>query len=360
MSLVVTFACAAAAVWLLSFPVVRWLCSRQVLDRPNERSSHAVPTPRGGGLAVICVIIPALLGLHLWWKELFPLLLAVCMVMLAAISFVDDLRPLKASVRFSIHLAAAVLLICGLLYRRSGGWAIGGNGAMDGSEMLAALFFCVYLVGYTNAFNFMDGINGISGMQAFMSGTGVTVLALLVDGSRLQPVAVAGALVAGAAVGFLPHNFPKARVFMGDVGSVPIGFVTAALWVVLTLKAGLWLVVPMVLIHLNYIFDTGITLVRRVFRGEKWYLPHREHFYQRLVRSGKTHTCVTLWEATLQLLTMGATVGYIRSGTPSRIALASIVILMWLGFFTWAEVRFRASQTQEAGLPKNLAPGTRS
>jgi UDP-N-acetylmuramyl pentapeptide phosphotransferase/UDP-N-acetylglucosamine-1-phosphate transferase len=163
-------------------------------------------------------------------------------------------------------------------------------------------------VGYTNAFNFMDGINGISGMQAIISGSGVAIMAVLVDQAELHSIALAAALVAGSAVGFLPHNFPRARVFMGDVGSVPIGFVTAGLGVVFAFKAGFWLLLPLVLLHSNYILDTSITLLRRIARGEKWYLPHREHFYQRLIRSGFSHSFVTFSEGCLQLATMGGAI----------------------------------------------------
>lgn len=370
MNLMVTFLAGAGATWLLSFPIVRWLRARQVLDRPNERSSHAVPTPRGGGLAVMGVLVPGLIVLYAHSGELFAVLLALCAAMLAAISFLDDMRPLRASTRFVIHFVAALLLLGGLAWGGGGeNIAIGADAGMTPGEgngtgwMARGVILCLYLlylVGYTNAFNFMDGINGISGTQAFISGTGVAVLAMRLKGMELQPVALAGALVAGTAVGFLPHNFPRARVFMGDVGSVPLGFVTAGLGLVLVLQVGTWLIVPVCLLHANYILDTGITLARRVWRGEKWYEPHREHFYQRLIRSGKSHTSVTSWEGGLQLITLCAAAIYLETGSGGGIGIVAGVLLMWGGFFGWAEARFRSTREQSPDLTSKLASGAAS
>jgi UDP-N-acetylmuramyl pentapeptide phosphotransferase/UDP-N-acetylglucosamine-1-phosphate transferase len=345
MSLSFAFFGAALAVWFLAFPVIRWLRSRQVLDRPNERSSHVVPTPRGGGLALVLVLIPGFIILYLTSREPFALLLAVGSVLLAGISFLDDLRPLRPAIRFSIHLAAALLLVAGMAFWNPGREvaSVAFQGGLVIPGWLIGSLLCLYLVGYTNAFNFMDGINGISGMQAIISGSGVAIMAVLVDQAELHSIALAAALVAGSAVGFLPHNFPRARVFMGDVGSVPIGFVTAGLGVVFAFKAGFWLLLPLVLLHSNYILDTSITLLRRIARGEKWYLPHREHFYQRLIRSGFSHSFVTFSEGCLQLATMGGAIACLYL-TPSLQALvAAGVILLWLSFFAWAELRFRDS-----------------
>ena len=327
--------------WQLSFPIIRFLRARQVLDRPNERSSHAVPTPRGGGLALVCVLIPALLVLYWLTVEPFALLLAVCALILAGISFVDDLRPIPPGIRFSIHLAAALIHLVGL--------ALSENRAVPGFSsggLLLAILFCLYLVGYSNAFNFMDGINGIAGSQAVISGMGIALIALVTGSAELRIPALAGALVAGAALGFLPHNFPRAKVFMGDVGSVPLGFLSAGLGVVVAVKGGLGLIVPVVLLQANFILDTCITLVRRLLRGDKWYLPHREHFYQRLVRSGKSHTFVTGCEVLLQLITLGLALTYLNSTLTMRILIVAAVLLLWLGFFAWAELRFRASHSE--------------
>jgi UDP-N-acetylmuramyl pentapeptide phosphotransferase/UDP-N-acetylglucosamine-1-phosphate transferase len=161
-------------------------------------------------------------------------------------------------------------------------------------------------------------------------------------------------VVAGAALGFLPHNFPSARMFMGDVGSAPLGFLLAALVLWQAEAAGWWLLVPLGLLHANFVFDTGITLVRRIFRSERWYEAHREHFYQRFVRAGKTHPWVTLGEAGLQILVIGLLVLYLRASVEARILLAVVVLAIWMAYFCWAEVlfwRFASRQRTPAALP---------
>lgn len=209
--------------------------------------------------------------------------------------------------------------------------------------MLAfAIFFAAiavtFLAGYTNAFNFMDGINGISGFQAGITGAVTGLLTGLALGDWSHPVVWVAFLIAGSAFGFLPHNFPRARMFMGDVSSAPLGFLLAAVTLWAAAVVGWWMLIPLALLHANYVFDTGITLLRRVLRGESWHSAHREHFYQRLVRSGKSHSHTTGWEAGLQVV-----VAYFFSSVPLRLAFVGLVTLIWLGFFAYCEKRFRAA-----------------
>jgi UDP-N-acetylmuramyl pentapeptide phosphotransferase/UDP-N-acetylglucosamine-1-phosphate transferase len=157
-----------------------------------------------------------------------------------------------------------------------------------------------------------------------------------------------GLATAGAALGFLPYNFPKARMFMGDVGSAPLGFLLGYLVIWLANSAGAWLFIPLALLHANFVFDTLITLVRRVARGDKWHQAHREHFYQRLVRSGKSHAFVTGWEMGLQGLVLGLMVVYLHAGESLRAALIGVVILLWLGFFAYCEIAFHRHNREQA------------
>ena len=223
--------------------------------------------------------------------------------------------------------------------------------------VIAGLAFV--FAGYANAFNFMDGINGIAAGQAVVTGIGTALLGgLALEGFPNAPVLLS-LVVAGAAAGFLPHNFPKARMFMGDVGSAPLGFLLAALAVWLAKIAGWWLIVPIALLHANFVLDTGITLGRRIFRGERWYEAHREHFYQRLVRTGKGHTLVTLLEMGLQCVVLGLLTLYIFSGASARLILAVVVITIWLSFFAWAEIcfsMFLAEQGQTAPVKLPTVP----
>jgi UDP-N-acetylmuramyl pentapeptide phosphotransferase/UDP-N-acetylglucosamine-1-phosphate transferase len=346
-TLAITFAAGCFATWLLCFPIVSSLRKRRVLDRPNERSSHSSPTPRGGGIAIVLVLVAGLLILATFCETRPSSLLAACTLILAAISFLDDFRPLAPSLRFLIHVAAAALLVFGLGWGSSIRlWSHGSDdfgGKALGVTLLVLL--CLYLVGYANAFNFMDGINGLAAGQAAVSGLGVAALTVIIGVEPLCSLGCAGALLAGVAFGFIPHNFPRARVFMGDVGSVPLGFLCAGLAVVIAQKAGWTLIVPFVLLQANFILDTSITFVRRLIRGDKWYLPHREHFYQRLVRSGMTHTQVTSWEMLLQLGVFALVIAYIYLPA-ARPFIACAIVLAWLAFFAWAELRFRANSSR--------------
>ena len=269
---------------------------------------------------------------------------------MAVVSFLDDVRELPARLRFGIQCIAASAFLYVVDQRTVNSPDVLG---MHPSGLAAALFFALWLIGYTNAFNFMDGINGIAAGQAVVTAIGSALIGSHVLGSWTHPLVLASLITAGAALGFLPHNFPKARMFMGDVGSAPLGFILAALAVAIPLEASLGLIAPLFLLHANYILDTGITLVRRILRGEKFYQAHREHFYQRLVRSGKSHTFVTACEVLLQLITLALALAYLNANLPLRILLVSAVLLLWLAFYAWIEIRFRA-QCPEVKAPSGL------
>jgi hypothetical protein len=169
----------------------------------------------------------------------------------------------------------------------------------------------------------------------------MALLAGVASGDFTSPPVLLSFALAGAALGFLPHNFPNARMFMGDVGSAPLGFLLGVLVVWLANSAGAWLIIPLALLHANFVLDTAITLIRRIGRGDQWYQAHREHFYQRLVRSGKSHAFVTGWELGLQGLVLALMLLYLQAGVPVRVVLIGVVILIWLGFFVICEISFR-------------------
>jgi UDP-N-acetylmuramyl pentapeptide phosphotransferase/UDP-N-acetylglucosamine-1-phosphate transferase len=191
----------------------------------------------------------------------------------------------------------------------------------------------------------MDGINGLAAGQAIVTGLGMALLGSVVSGqsSMVSPPVLLSLVIAGACAGFLPHNFPKARMFMGDVGSAPLGFLLAALVVWIARDYGWWLLIPLGLLHANFVLDTGLTLARRILRGERWYEAHREHFYQRLIRAGKSHPFVTGVEMALQGVVLGLMVLYLYASAPVRAGLIALVILMWLAFFAYCERLFRRS-----------------
>jgi UDP-GlcNAc:undecaprenyl-phosphate/decaprenyl-phosphate GlcNAc-1-phosphate transferase len=245
-----------------------------VFDHPSERSSHDAPVPRGGGIApaagalVALALTPTLTSAQRWS-------IALPAILFGAVGLVEDLvgiRPLHRLVlQFVAALAVGVLLLDHL----------------TGPDLWRGLFAAgvvLWVVAFVNAYNFMDGINGISMVQAAAAGVTWCAAGMVAD----APVLVAGgAIVAGAALGFGPFNVPKAQMFLGDAGSYLIGAWLAAV-AVLGLRAGVApeaVLAPLAL----YLADTGSTLARRVARGDQWYLPHREHAYQRLGDVGWTH-----------------------------------------------------------------------
>lgn len=355
----ITLVVAAVLCYMAGWPVYVALIRYRVIDRPNERSSHSRTTARGGGVAIIlAVLLVAVFGRHDGGASAVLAVLLGATIVLAVVSFVDDLRSIPASIRFGCHGLAA-LSVLAVLEWPSLRLGLTSECAVELPVALGMGLAFLWIAGYTNAFNFMDGINGIAAGQAVVTGIGTALLGgLVLEDFHSAPVRLS-LVVAGAAAGFLPHNFPNARMFMGDVGSAPLGFLLAALAVWLAKIAGWWLVVPMALLHANFVLDTGITLVRRIFRGERWYKAHREHFYQRLVRAGKGHTLVTTLEMGLQCVVLGLLTLYIHVGASFRLILVVAVMVIWLSFFAWAEIcftRFMAEQGQAASVKFPTAP----
>lgn len=257
--------------------VINGLARWAVLDTPVGRSSHSQPTLRGGGLAPA---IGAVVGAVVASPSTPRVLLVVGATALAfgAIGLVDDLAGLPAGPRLLGQLAVAAVVVVPL-----------ASGVASGVVVVPlALVAGLWLVAYVNAFNFMDGINGISAAQVITAGVAWAIAGAWQD----EPVVIAGGLVvAAAALAFLPFNFPSAKVFLGDVGSYFLGGWLAAMAVVvlgrgLTLEAA---VAPL----LVYVCDTGSTLARRVARRVDLMEAHREHTYQQLVAGGWSHARTT-------------------------------------------------------------------
>jgi UDP-N-acetylmuramyl pentapeptide phosphotransferase/UDP-N-acetylglucosamine-1-phosphate transferase len=202
---------------------------------------------------------------------------------------------------------------------------------------LLAMLWCA---GYANVFNFMDGIDGLAAAQAVLTGLGTAIVSMVAGLSVRHPAVVLGITIAGAAGGFLPHNSPRARMFMGDVSSVPLGFMLAVITIWVARDAGWWLVIPLGLLHANFWMDSGITLIRRKLRGEVLHQAHREHFYQRLVRSGWSHISVTCWEMGLQIPVLTLVVIAVSKGPSAMTIVAPIVFGVWLAFFMFCERTF--------------------
>ena len=259
--------------WLapLSAFVVCWLVlawmlrrGRLPMDHPNERSLHETPTPRIGGQGIMAGVLVA----TVWLPDdtLLPVVLGA--FALAAVSLLDDLRGLPVRVRFLAHFVAAAgcLLALGLT-----GWAL-----------LAGTLAVVWM---TNLYNFMDGSDGLAGGMAAIGFGALALAAWLGDAPGLAAFCAA---IAAAALAFLRFNFPPARLFMGDAGSIPLGFLAATLGI-LGAQQKVWPWLFPLLVFSPFIVDASVTLARRALRSEKIWQAHRSHYYQRVVLLGASH-----------------------------------------------------------------------
>jgi len=279
--------CAAAFIlaWLLT-PLLRaWALRRGALDIPNERSSHRMPTPRNGGIAIVCGVVAA----SLWRADRTALIVLAGALASATAAAVDEWRPVPHVLRLSLQVAIATgtAVIAGLLLTSlSLPFA-----TIDWVWLLFPLTL-VWIVGVVNAYNFMDGLNGIASIEAIVCGAAMALLAL-----RQGDVAgaVLAASLAGAAAGFLPWNL-TGSIFMGDIGSATLGFAFAV--TALRLAADGVSFAAAALPLAPFLLDTAVTLVRRAFAGEVLFHAHRSHFYQRLNQLGWAHGAVSvLWGA---------------------------------------------------------------
>lgn len=320
---------AAAAVTLATAPLVlAFLRRRRLLDHPNERSSHTTPTPRGGGIAVAAGCLAAVAAAA---TAATPDLTgdARTAILLAAVAFgliglADDLGELSPYIRLATQLAAAAATAPWLLRDLTG----------PGLWQLAfAVGTVLWLVSYVNAFNFMDGINGISAAQAIVAGGAWWVIGRSQDADAL---AAAGLIAAAAAAAFLPFNFPHARMFLGDVGSYFLGAWLAAAAVV-GLRSGVAFEATFAPLAL-YLADTASTIVRRVRRSDPWHTAHRDHAYQRLTALGWTHArTTTALTATMSVCaTLGAVslTGNLAARVTADAALATVLVA-YLAAPTW-------------------------
>ena len=296
----------AFAVALAATPTVVWFARRlQLLDHPNHRSLHVRPVPRGGGVAVAMATVVGLAAEREWPDAL--LVLAVGSTALAAVGLLDDRRGLPPLPRLAAQLL--VPLIAVLVF-----------GERGGSMLLASSVISAFLVaGYVNAFNFMDGINGISGTSAVVVGV---FLAIVAHGEEETALSTAGLALSGGALGFLPYNVPRAVIFLGDVGSYFMGAWLAGL-ALLVVESG---AAPAVVLapFLLYLLDTTSVLVKRARRGDSLMEAHREHAYQRLVALGWTHVAVAGLNAAIAALCAGLALAVRDSGDAAQAVVLTV------------------------------------
>lgn len=308
-----------------------WIKLNAIVDVPNGRSSHTQPTPRGGGLVIVSMMLFGWLLYMLiadtasFYYVRLTFLWGLSLI--AAVSWLDDVHTLSGGVRILVHFAAAALVVSAL--------------ALSGLLQLFAPFAhlplslaiglsLLWIVGMTNAYNFMDGIDGIAGSQAVVTGAVWALIGLLTGQSLLL---IPGLLIGASALGFLYYNWQPARIFMGDVGSAFLGYS----WAVLALFAAQYdsrLALIGVLSLWPFIFDTGFTMFMRAWRRENIFQAHRSHLYQRLVAAGFSHRFVALLYVALALLNAGAALGWYLHLLGTFVLIAVIVasgVGLWIG-----------------------------
>lgn len=271
------------------------------LAHPGARGSHAVATPTGGGIGLVAALAvqPFLPGFSSIYPEPWLWAVAPGLVTLGAVGWADDRLRLRPSVRLAVQLAVSVwLLVCLPTPANPAPEHMPWPSWLAGSALVS-------LVWVMNAYNFMDGSDGMAGAEGMFAG-------LLLGGLMLHAqepgLALAGFAIAGASCGFLPWNLPRARVFMGDAGSVPLGFALGALMLAGLASAKLSLPAALLVLAV-FMVDAGMTLLKRVLAGERWYTAHRQHAYQRLIEAGWTHRRVMgLYQAFNMVLVLPAAV----------------------------------------------------
>ncbi len=307
---------AIALAALVSFTVIamlrnsRW--AARLADQPNERSLHTIPTPRVGGLGLMAGALPV----AAWFADSPLLVLLACATLLAGVSFIDDRRSLPIEVRLPAHVAAATVAVLAIAAPEGSHF---GFGVVEATLAIGAL------VWMTNLFNFMDGADGLAGG---MSVIGFGALGLAAFNAGAFPLALAAAAIAAASAGFLAHNFPPARVFLGDAGSVPLGFLAGALGLHGAIL-GAWPAWFPVVVFSPFIVDASVTLTRRVLRGEPFWRAHRSHYYQRLVLGGWTRRALALRGYALMLAAGLSALLALGSGGQVRFG----IILVWAGAY---------------------------
>lgn len=328
------FPLAALVAWAGLFYLRRVAPRVGLVDIPNHRSLHATPTPRGGGLIIPLCLLPVWLLLALRSPEIgtrAAMVLFFCGMLIAGVGLRDDVAGLSARIRFLAQLLAAGAVL-----------AVGE--ALPGIPLSTGLYLplgpagfvlsMVWIVGLTNAYNFMDGSDGIAGLQALWAGLGWAAAGLILG---VVPLVAIGAVLAGASAGFLLHNWQPARIFMGDVGSLFIGFILAALPVLVPpgmrqptgVEARSTLYLAAFLFVWPFVLDAGYTFLRRLRNRENVFAAHRSHLYQRLALTGLSHAAVARIYGALAATGLVAASSLLRWGPALLLPILAVIGILF-------------------------------
>lgn len=292
--------------FVLTILLLRWMLHSKfvkfAIDQPNHRSLHTIPVPRTGGLAImVATLFSWGLSGSSWSAPL-----AICALLLMALSLMDDIRGLSAGWRFTGHFVVTAVFIWLALYS---------------VPIWVILILTMAIVWMTNLFNFMDGADGLAGGMAMFGFGAYTIAAWLASNDQLLLICMA---VVASAAAFLLYNFHPARIFMGDAGSIPLGFLSAGIGL-LGWQSGVWPAWFPLLVFSPFIVDATVTLIKRLLRGEKIWQAHRSHYYQRLVQVGWGHRKTAVREYGLMLLV----------GTSAVWLVGQPIWVQWVGLVIW-------------------------
>jgi len=307
---------------VLTFILLNSKTGLAVRDIPNERSLHSTPVPRVGGIALMAGVLSgwALLMQFLAWWIVLPAL------GLFALSLLDDMRSLSAGVRLIGHFLAALAAVSGA-----------------GVSLLWFIPVLLFIVWMTNLYNFMDGSDGLAGGMALF-GFGSYGIGAWLNGSEI--FALLNFSVAAAALGFLFFNFHPAKVFMGDAGSIPLGFL-AAVFGVSGWQSEYWPLWFPLLVFSPFVADATLTLLKRAWRGEKLSQAHRSHYYQRLIQLGHGHRNTALAEYVLMLLAGASAVWSIGQNMPVQVGILACWCAIYFGLSMWLDRGWQSHQTKQ-------------
>lgn len=310
----------ALASFVVGLVAVRVLLSRFgsfALDRPNERSLHERPVPRTGGLAVLIGAGVSLgFGAAALW---LPMVIALG---LAVVSFIDDLRGMPTALRLLLHLAAAALL----------SWYL-----LSPMDPLTLALLVVAVAWITNLYNFMDGSDGLAGGMSLIGFSTYAAAAYLSGHVALAALCVG---IAAASAAFLAYNFHPARIFLGDVGSIPLGFLAGGIGI-LGWRDDVWPLWFPVLVFGPFIGDATITLIKRLVRGDRVWRAHRDHYYQRMVRMGLGHRTTARIAYAAMLCCAGAALLGRNQAPAVQAGAFAVATALLVALAAWVDVSWR-------------------
>ncbi len=324
---------------MLTGLVRKYALSRSIIDIPNERSSHTVPTPRGGGLAIVTLLLMAIGYCYFSGKSSLEFMLALGggTLIVAIVGWIDDHKHIPAAIRATVYALAAIWAITWInrefpLYNDTYGFPFG---------LLGCLFIVIGIVWLTNLFNFMDGTDALAGMESICACSAACFLFYLEGQFGMMLIS---AVIIASCCGFIFWNWPPAKIFMGDVGSCSLGFCFGILAVLSELTNSIPMTIWFILLAV-FICDATFTLLMRIVRREKWYKAHKTHAYQRLVLCGMSHKKLVSLVSVINILILWPLAWLIYKDKTLTLPILSFVISLM--FILWGMIQIHYYRTDK-------------